>query len=568
MTGYSGSMKLKSSWTSAILGDDCEPHFEHKDTRHPSPNPKRHVLHREHEMLKEKIKRRQPTSVQTSTKSVASPFVPLRPTIVKSTSYVEQKDECVTSSACINEDEDAKVYDDSVPLVPISFKTNKGTDLNTQYRIKMLDIIPIGPKKSANQIIFKDKIKMLDIIPIGPQKSVKQIISKEVFLEEKESKDENDHINLDGSNLLAKQSNSYELHDAEFDKPCVEIDNMPADFSASCDDILYLPTEFSAPCNDILDLSTQMSAPCDEITTLPAELDESCFKSETSNPSEFPVADMRNVKLIKHDDVLAKISIANSLFYVMFDKPIALSSVTDKVAEIPCLKTLDGPNGYTYMFNLIGNYGVDEKFHVYQLCITYDNISALKRIVWSNAHHDMFLNHVTLMDNLMPAACSPSLPSSDIHLDKLINSPLLPLHDTNIDLQNRDFLKGRDNDMGKIHTETHAYSWTDSKNLDFRESNLNFTCHARFICFRYDPMILIQWHGNIHEHCFNFCGIACVETIVHIEACDVYIYAAYTLFQFCIGPNISENTSNSRRGGRTWSSIPKRDAHELRTTQM
>jgi hypothetical protein len=53
MTGYSGSMKLKSSWTSAILGDDCEPHFEHKDTRHPPPKPKRLVLHREHPRVRE-----------------------------------------------------------------------------------------------------------------------------------------------------------------------------------------------------------------------------------------------------------------------------------------------------------------------------------------------------------------------------------------------------------------------------------------------------------------------------------------------------------------------------------
>lgn len=97
----------------------------------------------------------------------------------------------------------------------------------------MLDILPIGPKKSANQIIFKDRIKMLDIIPIGPQKSANQIISKEVFLEEKESKNENDQ-------------DSNELHHAEFDKPCVETDNMPTDFSAPCDDMFDLPTEMSA----------------------------------------------------------------------------------------------------------------------------------------------------------------------------------------------------------------------------------------------------------------------------------------------------------------------------------
>ena len=94
--------------------------------------------------------------------------------------------------------------------------------------------------------------------------------------------------------------------------------------------------------------------------------------------SEFNMLSLHNVELITHDEVLTRISLDDSLCYIMFDDPIELSSVIENVAELSSLKSLVSTYAYTYKFNLIRDYGVDDKFYVYQICITCDKLAELK----------------------------------------------------------------------------------------------------------------------------------------------------------------------------------------------
>ena len=47
-----------------------------------------------------------------------------------------------------------------------------------------------------------------------------------------------------------------------------------------------------------------------------------------------------HVELVRHKEVLTRISPANSLCYIMLDLPMKLSHAMEKVSEIACSKSL------------------------------------------------------------------------------------------------------------------------------------------------------------------------------------------------------------------------------------
>lgn len=111
---------------------------------------------------------------------------------------------------------------------------------------------------------------------------------------------------------------------------------------------------------------------------------EKVSKSENSCvPMMIPCSklNLHNVDLIIHKEVLTRIFPNNSLYYIMFDKPIELSSMIDRVSEIACLKLLVSTNSCTYLFNLIGDYSVEDKIYVYRICITCDKLGELRLYV-------------------------------------------------------------------------------------------------------------------------------------------------------------------------------------------
>ena len=61
-----------------------------------------------------------------------------------------------------------------------------------------------------------------------------------------------------------------------------------------------------------------------------------------------------------------------------------LSHAMEKVSEIACSKSLVSAYTPGYKFNLIGDYGVDNQFLVYRICITCDHVNELKLAVLDN----------------------------------------------------------------------------------------------------------------------------------------------------------------------------------------
>ena len=71
-----------------------------------------------------------------------------------------------------------------------------------------------------------------------------------------------------------------------------------------------------------------------------------------------------HIQLIKHDEVLARISRANSLYSILMDAPMPLSHARNRIAEITwscSMKTVYAPN---LTFSLFGEDCVDNDFLV------------------------------------------------------------------------------------------------------------------------------------------------------------------------------------------------------------
>lgn len=128
---------------------------------------------------------------------------------------------------------------------------------------------------------------------------------------------------------------------------------------------------FQVENSDCIDLS----APCEKIIELPAILSVSYDKLIPSND---------HVELVRHKEVLTRISSADSLCYIMLDSPMKLSHAMEKVSEIACSKSLSSAYIPGYKFNLIEDYGVDNQFLLYRICITCDHVNELKLAVLDN----------------------------------------------------------------------------------------------------------------------------------------------------------------------------------------
>ena len=104
----------------------------------------------------------------------------------------------------------------------------------------------------------------------------------------------------------------------------------------------------------------------------------------------------------------------------MLNDPISLECAMEKVSE---LSSLNSPSStYSYYFKLIGDYGVDNQFLVYRICITCDHMDELKLAVWDN--NSCVLNLVLYESKIKFSAhpmpmCSPFIaPSSMDNLNK------------------------------------------------------------------------------------------------------------------------------------------------------
>jgi hypothetical protein len=128
------------------------------------------------------------------------------------------------------------------------------------------------------------------------------------------------------------------------------LEECATDFTVPCDQIADAPTTLSASIVEV-DSPIDSRAPTDNI----ADRIKSCDMASKSN--------LDHILLVRHDDVLAKISHENSLWSIAITPPMSLSHARNKVAELKCLKSVYAPD---FTFNLIGNYGVDKNFLVHK----------------------------------------------------------------------------------------------------------------------------------------------------------------------------------------------------------
>jgi hypothetical protein len=100
------------------------------------------------------------------------------------------------------------------------------------------------------------------------------------------------------------------------------------------------------------DIPTMLSTPTVQVNSSISMSVQTEILAPDNAPCDLKVASsMDHIKLVMNNEVLAKISHANSLFSVVMDPPMFLSHARNKIAELKYLKSAYA-HGYT--FNLIG----------------------------------------------------------------------------------------------------------------------------------------------------------------------------------------------------------------------
>jgi hypothetical protein len=131
--------------------------------------------------------------------------------------------------------------------------------------------------------------------------------------------------------------------------------------NVSCDQTTEINSGLSAPVakNNVLEdcvnnLPPILSAPLVEVNSFIDISAQTKILAIANELCDLIVeCSLDHIKLLKNNEVLAKISQANSLFCVMMDPPISLSHARDKIAELTCLKSVYVP---CFTFILVGEY--------------------------------------------------------------------------------------------------------------------------------------------------------------------------------------------------------------------
>lgn len=184
-----------------------------------------------------------------------------------------------------------------------------------------------------------------------------------------------------------------------------EINLFPGDLNNSC---VELPVDLVTP-PIFEDNIAELNLPCDQILDMPAVLNApiAAFNSsvDMSAPAEIIVAANKSchltlnyaldhIKLIRNDEVLARISHDNTLFSVPMDPPLSLSHARTKISGLAYLRALNSAYAPDFTFELIGDYDSNNEFWVHRICITCDELTSLKdsKIMHALSHFDMTSN--------------------------------------------------------------------------------------------------------------------------------------------------------------------------------
>lgn len=264
------------------------------------------------------------------------------------------------------------------------------------------------------------------------------------------------------------------------------------------------------------DIVAELNLPCDPIHEIPTVLSGSIAKinelPDLSAPNELNVAnetcdfpaksDLDHVQLVRENEELARNSEANSLFSIAMHRPLSLSHVVNKITEITCLSMFNSVYAPDLKFNLIGEYGVDKEFLVHRICITCDDLAALKKnnLVQMLDHFDM---------------------TSNVGTDFMPNN-LLHVHVEN----------GVTCNLDMVQFSLPSLGWFNDKycKSDYMHKNFTYICKLscnNFMWFDSCDDSLASYftmHGNHLQINMSY-----VQQLREIKMDDIYIYHAYTL---------------------------------------
>jgi hypothetical protein len=173
-------------------------------------------------------------------------------------------------------------------------------------------------------------------------------------------------------------------HD-DLNMSCLELDVDALDTQLVIEDSIDL----NVTCVQINEIDSGLSAPSADfnssiVTGAQIEIfvDESAptkLIADANEPCDLVVQpDFDHIQLVKSNEVLARILHDNSLFSITMDLPISLSHARDRISEITCLRSFKSVYAPSFQFHLIGDYGVDNMFLVYRICVTCDVLDMLK----------------------------------------------------------------------------------------------------------------------------------------------------------------------------------------------
>jgi hypothetical protein len=256
--------------------------------------------------------------------------------------------------------------------------------------------------------------------------------------------------------------------------------------------------DLTKPCYQIYEIPTGLSAPSADLSSFVKRSALPAIMADEIEPCDLRVqSDLDHIKLVKKNEVMARICHATSLFSFIMDPPISLSRARDMLAEIPCLKSV-----YTskFQFNLIGDYGFDKDFLVHRICITCDKLVFL---IESKSLH--LLNHFDMTSNS----------GIDFMPNSLLQDCLIkPVVACNLEIFNFDLpILGWFNDGHcKVNYNDKCFTYI-----------CNLSCHT---CF---------WNmTNRVRHYYELysCETLFVKHVRGVKTDDIYIYHVHTCL-FC-----------------------------------
>jgi hypothetical protein len=152
----------------------------------------------------------------------------------------------------------------------------------------------------------------------------------------------------------------------------------------SLEEDVLVPTSSEEHVIDIgTDLEPQPAAMdniCESTALLVPSSDLSC--TNVSAPCDnLHISNFDHVVVLTHKEVLAGIPSNDIVYSIMLKEPLSLRCAVNKISEISYLNS--STHAYFFMFNLIGDYSMNDNFLVDHICITCDRINELKLDVLS-----------------------------------------------------------------------------------------------------------------------------------------------------------------------------------------